>query len=1299
MSKISHKSQTFHNIRNEFISTPNITKEQKDNILRIEGITKEEYTDAFKDYKKSKKSGEDSRPFGSGILMGVDSAALRMAYGFIGDTGRGIAGISDIIAPETVQKIGKMYEDLMPDDAEKIMNELFDPYHGEGIITTGGDVSSADAEFLVRKLGAYLNAASWLKKGVTGSISVLGKNKNINPKDLVGPVKEKRFFEKLGKFTKDGAWIGGGATIIENPEESFVNHIYNSSEASRPILEHLYVNPNDPKALQYAKAAIGNIGTGAILDGALFSLGTSAVVAANAIKNTKPMESAITWTKQNMTAHRGLDVNNPSEKAIIDVSIKGENRKKQILLNAENDVKQLKKTAKEENLRKDVTFTPDTPEGLKKLNKALNDKLSPEFIELTQKYPKTAEVILAMRNNIEDMSGLVAKNLGNAKTSAVLTKNLETYLTRSYRIFDDPKYIKEANKALGRFGTKEQKKEGIDLLLSRAATVLKLKYGIADEHIPEALRTIIKYEGDAPLITQINKLSDDGGNVLSKLNLTDGQEDKAIRNLWGEYTTPDVNYIKTINKLAETTTQIKYLAEIDDILMKKGAYKSLPGEKLGKTAEDLQLEKVSLGQNISKLPQNQGQAYLDIGNLEKYANARIKARLGLDEKALKNPLAGIYVNNPFIAKAISDGFEIKQYSGGNSLVSKIWKTFLAGKALTQASKTAYNPSTHQVNIIGNQFMLANNGMLFSSYKESGKALKETWKSNFGSFDISKASDKELLNEFEYLIKNGVINSNVNLGMIRKTFEDIKAKGPDDFFEKILKSGDESISVNNATDAVMVAPKLISKSATVAYKTYQAEDDMFKIMFYRAAKKQYAEATGLTGKQLDMYAASLTRDLMPNYNLVPNFIKWLRRSPLGNFMAFPIEMLRTSKNVLKQGYEDYTGKTAIKLGITDPKKIEKLKMLGAKRLGSSIATNTAGGIAMSASAAIYGISSEEQDAIENKVAHYERGTDKIYLSGINRDNMGHMGVDYVNFGLIDPYQYPKAMFKNFYAVTEGAFDKDLSDKDYNKILTAAADQVLGPYFNTSIITDMALSIMGGEPRGVDPTEFQLKEIRKAFLPPDIDRQFFGKRIEYENSLKKQEELGRDLGKDPYGLSKSGYSITANDAKSWFGVRKKRLDLTANLRRDMQVIKNDKRDSGLRYNNILSEILLDNKENEDYIFSTYKEALEKDFEAQKNSHSILTDYAKLGITPSGTDFDGQNDFYKAMTRKDYAGFKEKELEDLSVSLSNIFKPTLNPFSEPNIGKATRSNSPLTTNFNLQKRIADFYFKNTGKRLKTK
>ena len=72
---------------------------------------------------------------------------------------------------------------------------------------------------------------------------------------------------------------------------------------------------------------------------------------------------------------------------------------------------------------------------------------------------------------------------------------------------------------------------------------------------------------------------------------------------------------------------------------------------------------------------------------------------------------------------------------------------------------------------------------------------------------------------------------------------------------------------------------------------------------------------------------------------------------------------------------------------------------------------------------------------------------------------------------------------------------------------------------------------------------------------------------------------------------------------------------------------------------------------------------------------------------------------MTRKTYEGFKEKELEDLSISLSNIFIPTLNPFSEPNLAKAARSNSPLATNSNLQKRIAEFYFKNTKKRLKTK
>ena len=41
-----------------------------------------------------------------------------------------------------------------------------------------------------------------------------------------------------------------------------------------------------------------------------------------------------------------------------------------------------------------------------------------------------------------------------------------------------------------------------------------------------------------------------------------------------------------------------------------------------------------------------------------------------------------------------------------------------------------------------------------------------------------------------------------------------------------------------------------------------------------------------------------RNTMPTYSLVPRIIQAIRTLPLGNFVSFPAEMLRTSMNTLR-----------------------------------------------------------------------------------------------------------------------------------------------------------------------------------------------------------------------------------------------------------------------------------------------------------------------------------------------------------------------------------------------------------------
>ena len=50
--------------------------------------------------------------------------------------------------------------------------------------------------------------------------------------------------------------------------------------------------------------------------------------------------------------------------------------------------------------------------------------------------------------------------------------------------------------------------------------------------------------------------------------------------------------------------------------------------------------------------------------------------------------------------------------------------------------------------------------------------------------------------------------------------------------------------------------------------------------------------------LEKRAADLVKNNVPNYAYVSDFVKGLRKAPVGNFVSFPAEIMRTSTNIVE-----------------------------------------------------------------------------------------------------------------------------------------------------------------------------------------------------------------------------------------------------------------------------------------------------------------------------------------------------------------------------------------------------------------
>ena len=406
-----------------------------------------------------------------------------------------------------------------------------------------------------------------------------------------------------------------------------------------------------------------------------------------------------------------------------------------------------------------------------------------------------------------------------------------------------------------------------------------------------------------------------------------------------------------------------------------------------------------------------------------------------------NSLQGMYAHKG-IANALA---ETSTNILGDNMLSKLYTNLvLYPKATSQLAKTVLSPVTHFRNLVSAGAFATANGIFFPI---EGKAMKEAYKVlQFGARDDAAANAV-----YQKLLKLGVVNTNVRLGDLQKLLTDVK------FGE----------AASNMT-AVRGMMKKLSKLKKGAEDLYTAEDDFWKITSWAVERNRYDKAfrkAGLTdldayaktkgfnkyGDFLDETAADIVRNNIPNYDYVNEFVKGLRKLPMGNFVSFPAEIMRTSANILSRGFKEISEQ----ITLPDGRKVKPFSSIGYKRLIGFGATTVAVPAAITESfKTIYNVGEDEMDALRRFVPDWSKNSTLVPIRDKETGNLKY--VDFSHANAYDTMVRPFVTMLN--NVRDGNKDEAPVMESLMRGMFEATKELGSPFISESIWTQAATDII-------------------------------------------------------------------------------------------------------------------------------------------------------------------------------------------------------------------------------------------------
>jgi hypothetical protein len=514
-----------------------------------------------------------------------------------------------------------------------------------------------------------------------------------------------------------------------------------------------------------------------------------------------------------------------------------------------------------------------------------------------------------------------------------------------------------------------------------------------------------------------------------------GKGSKAFRELFGEINDPRYSLFQGVTKLSTIARKkelMEGLARENDTIIKAAKDAEIAGKPLKEGARGWFFpDELTASRNLKG-------DYNEIVPLNRYLKDEF---IG---DGVTNPLKGLYTTKDFAEGIVSADKGAKFFRGelerrDAKVASWVYRNlFLYPKGLSQISKTVLGPFTHSRNFFSAGAFAGANGIFFHNPGTVARAFKKA----FGEIQVgtrSEAANKE----YRELLRLGVVNSNTKMGDLKNLLKDVK------FGEGI------------ATTDNMLRPlfKAMGKVKNVAQDLYVAEDDFWKITNYAVEMERMGQAYAKAGvkrtaQQLKEEAADIVKNTVPNYAFVSDTVRALRRFPIGNFMSFPSEIIRTTGNIARRAIHEIrdpiTGKINPITSTNPLKGIGMRRLLGMSMTHTMIPAGlTAGGMAL------YDVSRDELDAIRRFLPQWSKNSTIIPIRDEETGELKY--VDSSHGNAYDTIIRPFVALNN--SIQRGIEDEEVLIEGFARGIAEATGELLNPFVSESIYTEAFMDIVG------------------------------------------------------------------------------------------------------------------------------------------------------------------------------------------------------------------------------------------------